>query len=472
MSLTATAPMHAEEKPSTAIIFVAAISCLVVTLQQTLIIPAVPQLPRILNTTPTLVSWSVTATLLTGSIATPILSRLADTAGKKKMMVLSMVLVLLGSVIAPFGGIVTVIIGRALQGAGTALVPVAMSTMRDELPVDRMAGAIALLSATLGIGGGTGIPLGGVFLALWGWESLFWISAGLAALSIVLIVFFIPSRAPRTRHPFDFFGALLLSLALLLLLIGVSQGSAWGWGSPLIWGALLLGLAVAIGFVFFEIGHETPLVDMEVNSQRPVLLTNIASLAMGISMFTNLLVTTLHLQGSTAEHGFNQPASIAGLAMIPSAAIMFLMPKITEILVKKYGPEAVLIGGGVLTASAYLLRALASFNVTMVIVWAMVASAGVALTYAVFPLLIMANAPHHHTAAANGLNALVRAIGTAVSSAVVAAISVAFAVDHGGTSVTSWMGILSIFGVGAVVSLIASLCGVMIKKSERKAHHE
>ncbi len=456
--------LEQQERKVAAIIAVAAFSCLVVTLQQTLIIPAVPQLPSILGTTATAVSWAVTATLLTGSIATPIISRLADTVGKKKMMVLAMTLVLVGSLIGPWGGITTVIIGRALQGLGTALVPVAMSVMRDELPGHRMSGAIALISATLGIGGSTGIPLGGVFSSLWGWESLFWISAGLAAVSLALMAIFIPHREPHARQPFDYIGAFLLSAALILILLGISQGKAWGWTSLPILGSLVGGLLLAVLFVCFEARKNAALVNIEVNAQRPIMLTNAASLLMGIAMFTNLLVTSLHLQGTVEEHGFAQNATVAGLAMVPSAIIMFFMPAITSFLVNRFGAEWVLIGGGLLTAAAYLLRALTSINITMVIIWAMIASAGVALTYAAFPLLIMANAPHHHTAAANGLNALIRAIGTTVASAAVAAISATFLISHNGTSSTSWTGILAIFGMGAVASLLAAACGWAVKK--------
>lgn len=177
--------------------------------------------------------------------------------------------------------------------------------------------------------------MGGVFLSLWGWESLFWISAGLSALSIALIVVVVPHRQPHARHNFDGIGAFLLSIALLLLLIGISQGRAWGWGSPAVWGSLLVGALILLLFVLFEARKDNALVNISVNAQRPVMLTNVASLTMGIAMFTNLLVTTLHLQGTAAENGFELPASAAGLAMIPSALIMFAMPSITSRLVAK-----------------------------------------------------------------------------------------------------------------------------------------
>ena len=162
-----------------ALIAVGGFSCLVVALQQTLVVPAVPVLPALLGTTPGVVSWIVTATLLTGAVATPIIGRLADLVGKRRMLLLSMAIVLAGSLLAPLGGVELVIVARALQGIGTALVPVAMAQLRDSLPAERLNGGLAVLSATLGIGGGVGIPLGGVLLQAFGWRSLFWCSATL-----------------------------------------------------------------------------------------------------------------------------------------------------------------------------------------------------------------------------------------------------------------------------------------------------
>lgn len=144
MSTASTSPATAadaavgEPSTGTGIIVVAGFSCLVVALQQTLVVPAVPVLPGLLGVSPVAVSWLVTATLLTGAVATPIIARLSDMFGRKRMLILSMVFVLIGSVIAPLGGLGTLISGRALQGLGTALVPVAMAQMRDSLPARRV----------------------------------------------------------------------------------------------------------------------------------------------------------------------------------------------------------------------------------------------------------------------------------------------------------------------------------------------
>lgn len=116
------------------VISAAAFSCLVVTLLQSLVVPAIPLLPDVLGVSPTAVSWVVTITLLVGAAATPIVGRLSDMLPRKGLMVIIMALVFLGSAIAPLGGIATLIVGRALQGLGTAIVPVAMAHMRLSLP--------------------------------------------------------------------------------------------------------------------------------------------------------------------------------------------------------------------------------------------------------------------------------------------------------------------------------------------------
>lgn len=306
-----------------ALIIVAAFCCLVVALQQTLIVPAVPHLPRLLDSTPEMVSWLVTATLLTGAVATPIFGRLSDLVGKRRMLVVSMLFVLVGSVIAPLGGIELVIVGRALQGVGTALVPVAMAQMRDSLPGHRVAVALAVLSATLGIGGSIGIPLGGVILAATGWQSLFWLSAVLTVISLIAIFLVVPRNQPTDTGSFDYAGALLLTLSLLALLMVISNGGAWGWLAPLTITLFVAGAALGAWWIVFELRQVSPMVDLRTSTQRPLLFTNLASLLLGVMMFTNLLLTTRRLQNPVGQAGFGWDAAAAGLAMLPTAVIMF-----------------------------------------------------------------------------------------------------------------------------------------------------
>lgn len=434
------------------VISAAAFSCLVVTLLQSLVVPAIPLLPGVLGVSPTTVSWVVTITLLVGAAATPIVGRLSDMLPRKGLMVIIMALVFLGSAIAPLGGIATLIVGRALQGLGTAIVPVAMAHMRLSLPPARIAGALALLSATLGIGGSVGIPLGGVLLSSFGWASMFIAAAVLSAIATAALWFFLPAEEKTgNRTTFDYPGAFLLTLALSAILILLSQGSQWGWSNPLVW---LLVFAAAVFSVIWgrvELKTSAPLVDLRTARFRPVLFTNIASIFMGIAMFTNLLLTTLILQNPPSEGGFAWSASAAGLAMLPSAAVMLIVAPISAALSTRLGSLRLLALGSGISAIGYALRIVFSGAAWWMITTTTVVSLGVGIAYAAMPMVMVAYAPPAEIGSANAVNALMRAIGMALSSAIVTAVSIAFATDFGPSATALFM----LGAIGIVLSLLS-----------------
>lgn len=448
--------MSDTKQAATPLIAVAAFSCLVVTLLQSLVVPAVPQFPAILDTSATTVSWLVTSTLLTGAIATPVIGRLGDLLPRRSMMIFTMALVLVGSIIAPLGGITTVIIGRALQGMGTALIPVAMAEMRYCLPPKRIGGALALLSAMLGIGGGLGIPLGGVILSAFGWQAMFWFAALMAAISIVLIFMFVPADTSHNEGSFDYVGAILMSLGLTAVLTALSQGGAWGWGSMLTIGLFIVGIVIFIAWGYYELRLDSPLVNLRTTADRPILLTNIASILLGILMFTNLLLTTLELQNPVAEGGFAWDASSAGLAMLPSAASMFAVAPISARLAARFGARLVVTIGSAITALGYVGRLLLDPNGAMVIVWATIVSIGVGIGYAGLPMMIVKYAPAEETGSANAVNALMRSIGMAISSAMVAAVTATMAVMNEGVAVPSASGLNTLATIGIVMGVAAT----------------
>lgn len=449
------APSAPGQSPHRAIVAVGAFTCLVVALQQTLIVPAIPRFGVELNAGPSAIGWLVTATLLTGAIATPVIGRLADLFGKRRMMLIAMAFVLVGSVLAPLGGITLLITGRALQGVGTALVPVAMAQMRDSLPAPRVPGALAVLSATLGVGGGIGIPLGGVIASSLGWQWMFWFSAALSVASLALIALVMPTNHEGDKGSFDLPGAVLFAVALSALLLFVSQGNAWGWTSPSTLGALVIGLVVSVVWGVFELRRPSPLVDLLTSASRPLLMTNIASVLMGVLMFTNLLLTTLTLQNPDADGGFGWSADSAGLAMLPNAAAMFAVAGLSGALARRHGPRAVLVIGAAVIGVGYLLRLLATPNAPAAIMWTTVIGIGAGIGYAALPMLVVKHAPAREMGSANGVNALMRAVGSAIASSMVTAVSASFAVTMAGRTHPSHTGLSVVAGIGVALALVA-----------------
>ena len=324
MTATATTPAVEPEQTgrSRQIVLVLALCGTAVSLMQTLVVPLLTDFPRLLGTTPDNAAWLVTVTLLTSAVATPILSRLADMHGKRRMIVVSLVALLLGSLLGALSdSLALLIVARMLQGFAPALIPIGISTMRDELPPERIGGAVALMSATLGIGGAVGLPLSGVIYEAFGWQAVFWGSVVMSVVMLVLVLTVVPESGVRTPGRFDWLGAILMSIALTALLLGISKGGAWGWTSQ--WTVLSFVVAVLVFAMWapWELRTGEPLVDLRTSTRRPVLLTNIASLLAGFAMFTNLLVATQQLQIPVETGvGFGLGVTEAGLAMLPAAS--------------------------------------------------------------------------------------------------------------------------------------------------------
>lgn len=396
----------------------------VVSLQQTMVLPLLPDLPDLIGTSTSNASWIITATLIAGAVATPVISRMADMYGKRRMILLTLAIVAAGALL---GGISTalplLILARVLQGIGMALVPVGIATMRDELDPDKVPLAVALMSATLAIGAGVGLPLGGYLAAAFDWHVVLWLPGVLAVLMLVLVLVTVSESAVRTAGAFDVRGAVLLSLALVLLLVAVSKGADWGWTDVRTLSAFGAGLLLLAVFVPVELRIPNPLVDIRTAAQPVVMSANTIFVFMGFGMFVNMLVSTQLLQTPEATgYGLGLDALHAGLWMAPSAVVFGVLAPVAGWVTRRFGPElAIGIGGAIMTVS-YLARIPLSGSVALVVIGTIVVTVGTALAYSALPTLIMRSVPVTETAAANGLNTLLRSVGTSSASAVTAAV--------------------------------------------------
>lgn len=450
-----------------AITAVLALSGTVVALMQTLVVPLLPDFPRILGITADDASWLVTATLLASAVATPIVSRSADMYGKRKMMVVCLAIMVAGSVIAAVGGsFLWLVIGRTLQGFASALIPVGISIMRDELPKEKMGSAVALMSATLGIGSAMGLPLAGVLYESLGWASIFWVSAAAGALLLVAVALVVPESKVRTPGRFDYAGALVLSAALAALLLAISKGGAWGWGSEPV---LLLFLTAAIllaAWVPYELKVSQPMVDLRTSGRRPVLMTNVASLLIGFAMFANMLLTTQQLQLPAATgYGFGLNVITAGLCMVPSGLAMVIFAPVSGRIIRVFGGKSALIAGAVVMIVGYVSRVFFYDSIAWVIIGSTVVSVGTAIAYAAMPTLIMGVVPITETASANGLNSLVRSIGTSTSSAAVAAALTSVSMTVGAVQLPSFDAFKDVFWLAALAAAASVAATVFIPKA-------
>ncbi len=469
--MTSPRPLPGTRRPAWAIIAVLSLSGTVVALMQTLVVPLLPDFPGILGVTADDSSWLVTATLLTSAVATPIVSRSADMYGKQRMMLVCLGLMVIGSVLAALGSTFPwIIAGRALQGFSAALIPVGISIMRDELPKERIGSAVALMSATLGIGSALGLPLAGVLYEGLGWHSIFWVSAAAGLLLLVAVALVVPESKVRTPGRFDYLGAVILSGALAALLLAISKGGVWGWSSEQVLLLFLLAAVLLGAWIPYELKVSQPMVDLRTSAKRPVLMTNVASLLIGFAMFANMLLTTQQLQLPLATgYGFEMPVIAAGLAMIPSGLAMVVFAPVSGGIIRRYGAKSALMAGAAVMIVGYVGRVFLWDSVLWIIVGSTVVSIGTAIAYAAMPTLIMAAVPITETASANGLNSLLRAIGTSTSSAAVAAFLTSVTADVGPVRLPTFGAFQDVFWMAALASAASITAAAFIPKAARPA---
>ena len=401
-------------------------SCgLAVSLMQTLVVPLLPQFPRLLSASPGTVAWLVTATLVAGAVCAPVLGRLGDMYGKRRMLLVALMMVTTGSAlgaVAPDVGFL--IVARVLQGASLGVIALGISIMRDLLPPDRVGSGIALMSSSLGIGGAICLPITGLFAQHASWRWLFAGAAVLGALQFLLVRKVVRESPQRTGGRFDLPGAVGLALALVCVLLAISKGTEWGWGSPRVIGLLAAALVLFALWSRLELRARSPLVDLRVSARPAVLWTNIASILIGFGMFAGFLVTTQVLQAPVATgYGFGMSLVAAGVVLLPIGGAMTIFSPISARVSRRRGARTTLVLGTAVLAVGNFAMATLPGSIPLVMAAFTVTAIGAALAYSALPLLIMAAVPTSETAAANSLNTLMRMLGTSSCSAVVAAVT-------------------------------------------------
>jgi EmrB/QacA subfamily drug resistance transporter len=440
-------------------------------LQQTMVIPALPTLQHDLNTTTTWVTWVLTVFLLVASVATPILGKLGDQYGKERVLLLSLLLFLAGSVGAALAwNIWALIAWRALQGAGAAVFPLSYGIIRDEFPREKVGVAIGLISAVFGIGGGFGIVLSGLIVDHLSWRWLFIVGAVNTAAAAILVHRYVPESPIKTPSRVDFVGATLLSGGLIAMLVALTEGESWGWMSTQ---TLVLFAAALVFFIAWgvaELRVPEPMVDMRMMAMRQVLFTNLTALVAGFAMFgTFVLVPNfvqtphglpLHVQ-RLVDYGFDASATKAGLYLLPSSITLLFAGPIAGLIGRRTGSKWPLSVGLLLVAAAAASLAMWHDEPWQILLAMAVLGIGVGFAFAAMATLITEAVRPTETGVATGMNTVMRTVGGVIGGQVGAALLTAHTIPRTG-GVPSVVGYEIAFAIGAVAAFAGATLAVFV----------
>ncbi len=391
---------------------------------QSLVTPVLPTIQREYHTSQNTVTWVLTVYLLSASVFTPILGRIGDKIGKRRVFVAAMGALAVGSLLgalAPSIGVL--IIARAIQGIGGGVLPLTFGIIRDEFPPEKVAGAVGAAAALTAVGGGVGLILAGPIVQSLGYHWLFWVPLIVIGLATVAAYVFVPESPVRATGPISVLGALLLSAWLILLLIAISQGGIWGWGSARTLGLIGGALVVAIAWYFAEERSAAPLIDMKMMRLPAVWSTNLVALLFGVGMYATMAVLPEFVQTPhSTGYGFGASITGSGVFMLPLTIMMFICGMVSGRLADMFGSKNVLFAGAFGSVIGYGMIAFAHDAKWEVYVASGIIGIALGLGFSAMSNLIVIAVPADQTGVASGMNANIRTIGGSIGAAVTATV--------------------------------------------------
>lgn len=447
-------------------LLVLAASALAYALSQTMVAPALPEIQRTLHTSTTSVTYVLTVYLLTASVATPIVGRLGDMFGKERMLLVTLAFFAAGSLVAALSHSIGMLVaGRAIQGVGGAVFPLAFGIIRDEFPPEKVATAIGLISATFGIGGGAGLVLSGVIVDNLAYEWIFWLALAFVALAFVATHLFVPESPVKTPARIDWAGAGMLSAGLVSLLLALSEANRWGWGSVKEVGMLSASAVILLAWTRYELRVPEPLVDMRMMRRRPVLTTNLTGLLIGFGMFGSFIIIPQLVQlPKSTGFGFGASVTEAGLFLLPSTAAMLFAGPIAGVLGNRLGSKVPLVAGTLFCAASFAFLAVEHEHRWAIYLASALMGLGIGFAFASMANLIVEATEQRETGVATGMNTIMRTIGGSLGGQISATILAAHLKAGHPTSTAFTIA----FSVSAVAVLIA-FCSALAIPGKRRS---
>jgi EmrB/QacA subfamily drug resistance transporter len=437
---------------------------------QSTVAPALPVIQEELHASETTVAWVFTGYLLSASVLTPIVGRLGDMFGKERTLVISLAVLSVGVLMAALAqSIEMLIVARIVQGSGGAIFPLAFGIIRDEFPREKAAQGIALISAILGIGGGLGIVLAGPIISAFDYHWLFWFPLIVTVAATVATIFFVPESPLKSPGKVDWIGALLLSSWLVLLLLGITQTSEWGWGDARVWGLIAAAAVMLAVWVRFSEKVREPLIDMAMMRIRSVWTVNAAAFLVGAGMYTSfILVPEFTETPASTGYGYGSSVTQAGLFLLPATLAMLVVSPIAGWLVSRIGARLNLLAGCVATTISFTLMGLAHSQQFDMYVATALMGTGIALAFSALAILIVEAVPPEQTAVATGMNTVMRTLGGAVGAQIGASLIAGTVVAAGvGAGFPSEDGFTLAFLFAGGACLLAALATLLVPRRPR-----
>jgi predicted MFS family arabinose efflux permease len=298
---------------------------------------------------------------------------------------------------------------------------------------------------------------------------LFGVGAVAVGVAAVLVHLYVPESPVKSPSRVDFAGATLLSIGLLALLLALTEGENWGWGSNRIVGLFAVAVVALVAWGLVETRVPDPMVDMRMLARRPVFFANLTGLIAGFAMFGSFVLVPNFVQipERLAGYGFGASATTTGLYLLPAAIAGFAMGPIAGLMGRRWGSKWPLSLGMALAAVALAMLAVWHDEPWQIVASMLVFGLGIPMTFAAMANIIVTSVRPTETGVATGMNTVMRTIGGVIGGQVGAAILTAKTIE--GVGIPEESAFTTAFWISVVAAATGAGVALLITSRERRA---
>jgi EmrB/QacA subfamily drug resistance transporter len=439
-----------------------------VAIDGTIIATAVPSIVKDVGD-PQAFPWLFSVYLLVQAVTVPVYSKLADTVGRKPIMLIGIALFLLGSILCGFAwSMGSLIAFRVVQGLGAgAVAPMAITIAGDIYTVRERAKAQGYLASVWGIASVVGPTLGGVFSQYVSWRWIFFVNVPLSILAAVMIIRALHEKITKVKHKVDYLGSSLVTVGLTLIILAVLEGGvAWPWDAPISIGAFVLGALMLLAFVYVQTRASEPVLPLWVFRRRILVSSAFVNLGVGGIVIGLSAYVPTFLQGSLAVTPI-----IAGLTLAALTVGWPLSAAISGRFYLRIGFRNTVLLGLVFAIAGSLTLALTASRPSIAVVAVACFVIGIGMGLIAVPSLVAAQSSveWNQRGVVTGAQLFSRSVGSAVGVAIFGAIANSVIGTSSRTSVHVVVASSTAVFVGVAIVVIATVAAALSMPNTRVA---
>lgn len=378
--------------------------------------PSLPKIGSEFGVNTAQVSLILSLYTVFGTAINPIVGRMGDIYGKKRILTYVLIIYSVMVTTTSFApNFEILLISRTFQGIGLGIFPLAFSLIREEFPRELVPRAQGLISAMFGAGTAIGLPVGAFVANSYGWQANYHIATPSIVALTVLMIFYVKESAYKNNEAqMDYVGAGLLGVSLGMIVFGLSEGSTWGWTSVPVLGLILGGASLFAPLVPFERRFKSPLLNFRLLKTRNVFISNAVGLVFGMAMFLAFQAISYKLElPPPAGYGFD--ILTTGFYLLPLAVSLLVVTYPVGILISKVGVKPFLFLGSIVGAAGFFLMSAAT-SAAQIAGYLVVASVGLGMLMVSTQNLLVLTVETKEMGLATSMNTVFRNIGSSLGA--------------------------------------------------------